>query len=230
MASQAFSDLSERLKDIDQVMAAHSAKAGGKAGRKYEVEALNRAGVVLLTAHLEGFVEDLADEAIALLHKNSVRMIDLPERLRAAQLESSIMQPIQQNDFRKANERVRLIAPVMAKLWNPGAVADKSSVVAGVVTRQMGNPGTKEIDNLFWYFDIDNIMTDISWKKAGANQVGKNINELVGKRNAIAHGTTKVKILKSDVERYIKYVKGVAKAIDEKMAVKLTEILKRPPW
>jgi hypothetical protein len=54
MASSAFDALSNRLADIDQLMAAHAAVGGNQRGRRFEVEALNRASVLLLSAHLGG--------------------------------------------------------------------------------------------------------------------------------------------------------------------------------
>ncbi len=46
-------------------MAAHRAVAGGKRGRKYEVEGLNRAAVLMLSSHFEGYLEDVMGEALA---------------------------------------------------------------------------------------------------------------------------------------------------------------------
>jgi hypothetical protein len=48
-------------------MNAHSA-VGGKAGRPRRVEGLNRAAIVMLCAHLEGYVEDLFREALKAVH------------------------------------------------------------------------------------------------------------------------------------------------------------------
>lgn len=90
MASIAHENLKSRLEDIDQLLEAHSAltklkkahaaaaAGGGLAGikdvvdalveqpgkgRPAEVAALNRAAFVLLTAHFQGFVQDLHEEA-----------------------------------------------------------------------------------------------------------------------------------------------------------------------
>jgi hypothetical protein len=64
MPSRALAGLSDRLRDIDELMAAHAARAGTLRGRRYDVAALNRASVLLLSAHLEGYLEDLMAEAI----------------------------------------------------------------------------------------------------------------------------------------------------------------------
>jgi hypothetical protein len=48
-------------------MAAHTTVGGLDPGRRYDVEGLNRAAVVMLCGHLEGYVEDLMREALAKL-------------------------------------------------------------------------------------------------------------------------------------------------------------------
>jgi hypothetical protein len=68
MASQALVGLTRRLKDIDELMKAHEAVGGVEPGRRYNVEGLNRAAVLLLCAHLEGYVEDVLGEALAALN------------------------------------------------------------------------------------------------------------------------------------------------------------------
>lgn len=64
MPSGALAALNDRLRDVDQLMAAHETVGGLEPGRRYDVEGLNRAAVLMLCAHLEGYVEDLMREAL----------------------------------------------------------------------------------------------------------------------------------------------------------------------
>jgi hypothetical protein len=68
MGSNALAALSTRLEDIGQLMAAHAAVGGTNRGRRFYVDALNRASVLLLSGHLEGYLEDLLEEALAAVH------------------------------------------------------------------------------------------------------------------------------------------------------------------
>src|SRR5438067_1514089 len=70
MPSQALAGLTERLSDVDQLMKAHEAVGGLEPGRRYDVEGLNRATVLMLCAHFEGYVEDVMTEALAALNTN----------------------------------------------------------------------------------------------------------------------------------------------------------------
>jgi hypothetical protein len=68
MPSEALQSLSSRLADVDQLLAAHTAIADPKPGRKYEVVGINRAAILMLSAHFEGYVEDLFAEALAAIN------------------------------------------------------------------------------------------------------------------------------------------------------------------
>lgn len=104
MPSKARDNLDRRMKDIEQLIKAHAAltqfqrarkkaeDAGGGLekiaevvdslinapgqGRRTEVEALNRAAIVLLSAHLQGYIEDIYEETAHALLKSSVADID----------------------------------------------------------------------------------------------------------------------------------------------------------
>jgi hypothetical protein len=69
MASEARKDLLLRLKDVDEIYEAHKSLTGGEAGKppRGQGAALTRAGVVLLAAALEAFVEDLFKEAASFI-------------------------------------------------------------------------------------------------------------------------------------------------------------------
>jgi hypothetical protein len=68
MPSDALRALTERLRDVDQLMAAHATVGGLEPGRRYDVEGLNRAAVLMLCAQFEGYVEDVMTEALAVIN------------------------------------------------------------------------------------------------------------------------------------------------------------------
>jgi hypothetical protein len=62
-SGDALGDLADRLGDLLQLAKAHRTSGGTRAGRRYGLDALNRAGLVMLTGHFQGFVTDLFVEA-----------------------------------------------------------------------------------------------------------------------------------------------------------------------
>jgi hypothetical protein len=110
MASQALVDFKERTNEVEQLIEAHSAltrlRRAEKAmksqsqtlqsvatviqhlvsqpgpGRPQEVHALNNAAIALLSAHLQGFVKDLYEEAASRVLDGKVS--DVPSVIKAA--------------------------------------------------------------------------------------------------------------------------------------------------
>lgn len=104
MPSTSFHNLESRLKDIEQLLAAHTAitkfnkaqrvaeQAGAELrnisriidalvtnpgrGRPSEVDALNRAGFVLLCSHLQGFIDDIHLEVAHIVLRGKVASIE----------------------------------------------------------------------------------------------------------------------------------------------------------
>jgi hypothetical protein len=74
MPSKAREDLFLRLNDVQEIFEAHKSLTGGGRGRPAERQgaALTRAGIVLLAAALEAFVEDLFEEtALFIMTENT---------------------------------------------------------------------------------------------------------------------------------------------------------------
>src|SRR5258708_1134845 len=72
MPSQAFLALSDRLKDLDDLELAHAdatAAHQSHPGRRWNVQGLNRGAILLLSAHLEGYLEDLMEEALRAVNR-----------------------------------------------------------------------------------------------------------------------------------------------------------------
>jgi hypothetical protein len=149
MPSAAYQNLDHRMRDIEQLMQAHAmltqfrrAKraaelAGGNLaqistvidnlvtppgrGRRAEVGAVNRAAIVLLSAHLQGYIEDLYEESaqtllgtvvddVQVLVKQASEGFWNPHAYRIERLFSSLGMPRILNDvrWRKAtNQSVR---------------------------------------------------------------------------------------------------------------------------
>ena len=69
MPSLAHTELHTRLNDVDELVRAHQQLTGGNRGRPADRAgaAVTRAGVVLLAAATESYVEDLFEEAAGLI-------------------------------------------------------------------------------------------------------------------------------------------------------------------
>ena len=105
MVSSALTNFEERRKDIDRILQAHGyfvrfyraenrlrtaghgldrlaaaireLGASPRPGRPPNLEALNRAAIVLLSAHLEGYIEDVYSEAATVLLEGKVKNLEV---------------------------------------------------------------------------------------------------------------------------------------------------------
>jgi len=190
MASNALASLDERLKDIDQLLEAHSAltkfkraeqsaknagadlskiadvvkklvTAPGK-GRPAEVEAINKAAFVLLMSHFQGFVDDLHREAANKLLKGKVDDVD---------------------------ELIKLVKPRSA------------------------NPHPEIIEQMFSGLGIHDVMSSINWQKTSNKKVKSRLKGYIETRNKIAHGA-EVKIKKQKVKQFQQFVNLLSTKID----------------
>uniref|UniRef100_UPI0035AF8244 HEPN domain-containing protein n=1 Tax=Hylemonella sp. TaxID=2066020 RepID=UPI0035AF8244 len=204
MPSTALGNLKNRLADIDQLLAAHTAltklkkaeaaaKGGGLAkiidvvnalvnepgvGRPAEVAALNRAAFVLLTAHFQGFVDELHREAADHVLKGKVSSID---------------------------DVVKMVKPRNA------------------------NPHVDVIEKMFSGLGCYEVMSSISWNKCSNVTVKKRLTDYIETRNKIAHGKQLV-IKKYQVIAYKEYVERLAEKLASTVSTKVKASLGKAPW
>ena len=207
MPSKSLTQLQERLKEVNQLLDAHSAmtkfkraesearRASGtlvgvadlirnlvsppRAGRPSEVQALNSSAIALLSAHFQGFVSDLFDETV---------------------------------------DHVLT-----------GKVKDPISVKDSPLKR--GNPNTDNIENLFASIGFPNLLSGVFWAPWSSNVPMKaklrRFNKL---RNSIVHGKSE-RIIKNTVRDYLGFVEKLAGAIDKKLKTEITSVSGgRAPW
>ncbi len=82
MPSDARRTLEANKDDLDRLMDFHEKKAGTKPGRKYNVEVLNKASVVLVCAAWEAYCEDVVKEAITHIVNDCSDITKLPKELK----------------------------------------------------------------------------------------------------------------------------------------------------
>ncbi len=204
MPSQALQDLNLRLKDIDQLLEAHTAltkfkkaekaakqpglrkiltvvdalvTAPGK-GKPAEVDAINRAAFVLLTAHFQGFVDDL--------HK------DLATKLLTGKVTS-------------VDEVIELAKPRNA------------------------NPHSQIIEKMFGGLGVFEVMSRIKWQKCSNDSVKKRLTGYIQTRNKIAHGS-RLSVTKQKVKQYMQFVQKLAEELDKAVSVSAKKFTGITPW
>lgn len=206
MPSKARGNLTERLKDIDQLLNAHTAitkfnkaeqaanAAGGELakvatviqalvtnpgkGRPKEVDAINRAAFVLSLAHFQGFVDELHAE----------------------------------------------VGRVILK----GKASDPEAVIK-LVKPPRSNPHVNIINQMFAGVGVYDLMDAISWQRCDNKSVRSRLKSYLETRNKIAHGS-KEAITKSRVVQLKDYIEILATKLDEQVSKKAKLLLGKEPW
>ena len=208
MSSQAYTELTQRLDDIRQLLDAHNAltrikkaeqvaKSGKDnlsailailqivnhlvtqpaAGRPHKVEALNRAAIALLSAHLQGYICDLFEEAARIALDGSVQSLD--------------------------------------------------ALVKQAPTR--GNPNWDNITRLFAAAGFPDILATVSWQNSGPHRVRTRLRDLNELRNRIVHGSTE-SVTKLKVENTLDFVKHLSETFDAEVKTRLHRLTGKSPW
>src|SRR3990172_1425349 len=104
MPSRSLRKLVTRLRDIEQLLENHTIIGGTGRGRRWNLESLNRAGLVLCSAHLEGFVEDLFEEAGRAVLNSRINVSRVPVEMKLISV-SSLAESVRRSPDRKDRER-----------------------------------------------------------------------------------------------------------------------------
>ncbi|WP_169775343.1 MAE_28990/MAE_18760 family HEPN-like nuclease [Streptomonospora alba] len=228
MTSTAWADLANRLAEI-RLLSDLDPMRSGETSQPAVSNSINRSCIVLLSAHLEGFLEDIAAEAVDFLVANKACVDDLPIILRALHVEDHLRAI---ESIKDKNARAPKIKDMFASesfLWRPGATLEATMVRAKTVCSQMDNPGSREICQFLALLDVD-ILQHL--EKIDRRPLLDRVNGLVARRNAIAHGEASASATHIDVDDYVALVQDLAREINTAVGQSVMRICKLTisPW
>lgn len=176
MTSDPFERLKDNLEDVHRLMEIHREEAGPQPGRKYDVEVLNKSGVVLALACWEAFVEDCAVAAFDHLLAHTTEPGQLPEAVRrvvGAQIRKD------QNDFSPWR--------LAADGWRSELLQFRSDVIRRHVT-PINTPSPRNVDRLFQELvGLASMSSNWKWHRMSAGQLTARLDSFISLRGAIAH-------------------------------------------
>jgi hypothetical protein len=206
LTSHAYADFGLRMRDVDQLVQAHTAltqfwqarrayqrsrnlqnvskviskllRRPGRGRRPAEFAALNRATIVLLSAHLQGFIQDIYSEAAHVVLNGKVRDID-------------------------------------------------SLISRG--KKSFGNPHAYRIEQLFCTIGFPKVLRKVRWQKTSNQTVRKRLTQYVRLRNEIAHGK-RTHVTKAQVLGFRKFVEQFALRFDVEVGSEIRNITGAAPW
>lgn len=234
MSAEALVEFSDRLREISLLSALDPARGlapGARLTREEQLtsNALNRSSIVLLSAHLEGFLESLAAGVLDALVANAAEVHRLPLSLRAIHVDGPLKQVVEIADPNKRYPRIQALFASHSAIWDDSKVLEQSMINVGAIVDRMSNPQEKAIVAFLSYVGVD--------IRDHLNQVGKlpllqRATSLVDLRNQIAHGGQVSSTTYSDLDDYLRDVSelcvemGAAAAASVQAICKLNQL----PW
>lgn len=214
--SVAWADFNENMNDVDRLLSIHRDLSGKSPGRKYGVDVLNKAGIILLTACWEAFIEDLFHNAFEFL----IDKVSIPSRLPNRLLT--------QVATRLKSEKHELS---VWRLSDDGWINELRQFCTNKI-RQLNTPNAPQVDELFAsVLGLSNLSRSWKWRRMSNKSAVRKLNELIDLRNALAHrtrathaiGKARVIAYKSHVQQLVRTsVFAVAHYMESKVGYKET--------
>ncbi|MFD9966231.1 MAE_28990/MAE_18760 family HEPN-like nuclease [Amycolatopsis sp. NPDC058986] len=228
MPSNALHGLLIGLEEIKALQRANPSPQEGSGLRRPEiVRAIGRSEVVLLSSHFERYIYDLYEEAVDYLCCSNARATTLPEKLKLQHARQA-MDDIAAMNWERRAASLAQYSKEESWLWDEKAPIGKLD--AGRLLVWMKTPNVKSLRRAFQIWDIDDIFSAITRSSVHRGRLILRIDELVSKRNNIAHGDFSAEATYLDIAQYRAAVRKFCTRADRALARQLHKFTKSVPW
>lgn len=206
--------------DIDRLWEIHALVAGVGAGRKHQVEVLNRSAIVVITACWEAYVEDVATEAFDFLLKEATSALQIPAKVRTTA----------SKELKEAldDKRIWELADVG---WRTVLLRHRDAVIKKWVS-SLNTPKSKQVDGLFEELvGLATLHSQWSWQSMGAEDAKKKLDAYITIRGQIAHRVKHNEgVYKSWGTDFLAHVERLVEKSDAAVADHLFAVVAKRPW
>jgi hypothetical protein len=218
--SKAKTTFDENKADIDRLWQIHEEVAGNGPGRKHDVEVLNRAAVVMITACWESYVEDVALEAFDHLLANAATASQIPAKVRVLASAELVKDPNPTKVWDLADAG-----------WRAVLQGHRDAIKARWL-KDFNTPKTEPVDSLFEdLVGIRSLHSSWHWRGMGADEAKKKLDKYITLRGQIAHRLKHDStVYKNWSKDYLKHVEHLVKTTDGAVAKHLQKQLGSAPW
>lgn len=212
--------LENNIAEVKRLLEIHREVAGNAAGRKYDVEVLNKSAIVLLVACWESFVEDLSEAGFEFMLKNANDHTVFPADVLT--LASKKLKVASDN-----REMWRLAGSG----WKAVLEEHKELLFAQYI-QKLNTPKPAQIDGLFSsLLGISSISSKWAWHTVNAEKARGKLEKLVTLRGSIAHRVAASSaVRKATVEDYMWFVYRLAVKSSNATRSHLRQRAGKAPW
>jgi|SRR5215216_762096 len=196
MPSLSYSALVLAVSEINELTSAHP--TAGAIIPTALSRVLGRASVVLLSSHFERYFYAINEEAVTFLNSCGLTGERVPETLRLVHSKQPISE-IEQTSWENRSRSLAEFISTDAWLWGTGVTG---SLEHQRILAWMKAPKPESLVRFYRYWGIQDIFAAITRRPTTRGSLRLLVQELVDKRNNIAHGDFSAQATRSDVRRY----------------------------
>ena len=210
MSSSALSGLQDGISEVRDLQAANPTPPGGLPSCPQVVRAINRASVVLLCSHFERYLRNVNEEAVAVVNQAVIRGAALPDRLRLQHSRIAIEELCGTSWENRADKLAELVKGD-GWLWGD---SPRAGLEHERLLRWMRSPLPKRIKRFFELWGVTDVFSRVTRQAHTRQRMWLRLQELVEKRNDIAHGEAGTEATYQDISSYITTVHTFCKRAD----------------
>lgn len=229
MSSAALLDLRAGLDEIKSLRTLSPVRDSLARGAKASTaRAHGRASVVLLSGHYERYIRALNEEALLWLNSQSVRSDQVPEIIRLRHSKSSI-ENLVASSWENRKKGLTAFALHDSLLWKDSST---SPLLDHAKVLSMKSPQSDEVRKFFVMYGIDDIFSKVTRQQHRRSFLWFKLQEMVEKRNNIAHGDFTTEALPSEISSYLLAVSLFCESADKIFSNKLKKLANSAirPW
>jgi hypothetical protein len=229
VASTALRSLLEAIDEVRALQQANPSPSTTSPFRRPEVKrAIGRAQVVLLSSHFERYFYELNEEAVEFLISTSINVESLPLEIRLVHSRSPVDAMVE-TSWENRETALRKFARLEAPLWDDSSLVE--SFQHDRLLEWMSTPKSNKVKRYFGQWEISDIFSSVTRKDSIRTDLWLRIDELVEKRNNIAHGDLAVEATHLDIVKYLKAIQTFTSRVDRHFAKTLGRLAGvNPPW
>ncbi|HEY6344888.1 MAG TPA: MAE_28990/MAE_18760 family HEPN-like nuclease [Bryobacteraceae bacterium] len=228
MPSKALDALLSSVQEIGYLLKADAVVPGAVPKDPLRSRAIGRASVVLLSSHFERYLFALFEEVVAYLNLMGIDNLQIPPELRLLHSKASI-EEIAETAWNNRAQKLEAFVASEAWLWTTNASIGTFSHIH--LLDWMKSPKTRNLLRMFKYWGVNDIFQSVTARSHTRQDLVLRIEELVDKRNNIAHGDFATEATPREVKLYSLAVTSFCERADRRMSIQLSRLFKiTRPW
>ncbi len=227
MTSNAYQSLLFGIEEVRHLQQANPTPRGGLPQRPNVIRAINRASVVLLCSHLERYLRALNEEAIEATNRSPIPNVGIPIGVKLLHSRTAIDE-IAERQWDNRRDVLERFVETDGWLWG---TVQRSDLDHERLLQWMKSLSPGRALRMFAMWGVPDVFSQITRQPHTRSRMWLRLQELVDKRNDIAHGQVSAQATYQDIRGYITEVRLFCERVDRVLSRALAQHLNGlRPW